>query len=47
MGHDRSMGSRLLDQSEADAANARLIRDMIFRRDAALETAQDEERKAS
>jgi two-component system, chemotaxis family, protein-glutamate methylesterase/glutaminase len=47
MGHNRNMGSRLLDQSEADAANARIIRDMIFRRDAELETAQAEERKAS
>lgn len=47
MGHDRRMGSRLLDQSESHAANARLIRDMIFRRDAELETEQAEERKAS
>lgn len=36
MGTDRSMSGRLLDQSSADAANARLIRDMIFQRDAAL-----------
>lgn len=47
MGPDRSMSSRMLDQSEADADNARIIRDMIFRRDAALETAPAEERKAS
>ena len=37
MGIDRTMSSRLLDQSAADAANAHLIRDMIFRRDAELE----------
>jgi len=37
MGMDRTMSSRLLDQSAADAANAHLIRDMIFRCDAELE----------
>jgi two-component system chemotaxis response regulator CheB len=37
MGFDRTTSSRFLDQSAADASNARLIRDMIFRRDAELE----------
>ncbi|HEX3822113.1 MAG TPA: chemotaxis protein CheB [Candidatus Sulfotelmatobacter sp.] len=37
MGLLRSVSSRMLDQSTADAANARLIRDMIFRHDAELE----------
>lgn len=37
VGKDRKMSRRLFDQSEADATNARLIRDMIFRRDAELE----------
>jgi two-component system, chemotaxis family, protein-glutamate methylesterase/glutaminase len=32
-----SVTARLLDQSEADTDNARLLRDMIFRRDAELE----------
>jgi hypothetical protein len=32
-----SVTARLLDQSEADTENARLLRDMIFRRDAELE----------
>ena len=36
-GMDKKMSGRLLDQSAADAANARLIRDMIFHRDAQLE----------
>ena len=44
MGVGRSMSSRLLDQSAADASNARLIRDMIFRRDAELETEEFESR---
>jgi hypothetical protein len=39
------MSSRLLDQSSADAANARLIRDMIFRRDAALQSESVESAK--
>lgn len=34
---DRSMSSRLLEQSSADVANARLIREMIFNGDAKLE----------
>jgi two-component system, chemotaxis family, protein-glutamate methylesterase/glutaminase len=34
---DANMSARLNDQSDADATNARLIRDMIFRRDAQLE----------
>jgi len=37
MGRQSNMSKRLLDQSAADDANARLIRDMIFRRDAELE----------
>jgi len=36
-GIENAMPSRLLDQSSADAANARLIREMIFRRDAELQ----------
>lgn len=36
-GMDKKMSGRLLDQSAADAANARIIRDMIFHRDAELE----------
>jgi two-component system chemotaxis response regulator CheB len=35
--------SRLRDQSAADDANAQIIRDMIFARDAALEQADDSE----
>jgi len=38
MGVDQRMSSRLLDQGAADTANARLIRDMIFERDAELES---------
>jgi two-component system chemotaxis response regulator CheB len=34
---DPNMSARLADQSDSDAGNARLIRDMIFRRDAQLE----------
>jgi two-component system chemotaxis response regulator CheB len=45
------MSARLLDQSSADAANAKLIRDMIFRRDAELETeephSESQERKTA
>lgn len=37
MGLNRVTSSRLLDQSDADSENARLIRSMIFRRDAQLE----------
>jgi len=37
MGLNPGMSSRLLDQSSADAGNARLIRDMIFRCDAEVE----------
>lgn len=37
MGHDQQTIHRLREQSAADETNARLIRDMIFRRDAALE----------
>ena len=43
MGH--SISSRLLDQSSADAANAHLIRDMIFRRDAELQSEGSESEK--
>lgn len=38
MGAESPMSRRLLDQSAADVANARLIRDMIFRRDAELDS---------
>ena len=38
MGEESSMYLRLLDQSASDSTNARLIRDMIFRRDAELES---------
>ena len=37
---DPSLSSRLLDQCNADTANARLIREMIFRQDAELEPDQ-------
>jgi two-component system, chemotaxis family, protein-glutamate methylesterase/glutaminase len=37
MARDRNMSARLLDQSTADIANARLIRDMIFDHDRELE----------
>jgi len=37
MGFDPATSSRMIDQSKADAASARLIRDIIFRRDAELE----------
>jgi two-component system chemotaxis response regulator CheB len=37
MGQETRIGGSLRDQSAADAANARLIRDMIFHRDAELE----------
>jgi len=37
MGLDPGTSSRLIDPSDAEAANARLIRDIIFRRDAELE----------
>ena len=40
MESNSNMSSRLHDQSAADADNARMIRDMIFRRDAELEPAQ-------
>ena len=39
---NRATSARLRDQSVADAANARIIRDMIFRRDAELEAAEPE-----
>jgi two-component system chemotaxis response regulator CheB len=46
MGIDPRTSSRMIDQAGADAANARLIRDIIFRRDAELELDVDEsERK--
>ena len=45
MGANRSISSRLLDQSTADASNACLIRDMIFRRDAELESLDFETEK--
>jgi len=45
IGIERSMSSRLLDQSSADAAHARLIRDMIFRRDAELHQDESEPEK--
>ena len=45
MGANRSISSRLLDQSTADASNARLIRDMISRRDAELESLEFETEK--
>lgn len=38
MGEESGISRRLLDQSASDATNARLIRDMIFRRDAKLES---------
>lgn len=47
IGIERSMSSRLLDQSSADAANARLIRDMIFRGDAKLQQEEFEAEKRS
>ena len=45
IGIERSMSSRLLDQSSADAANARLIRDMIFRGDTELQQDKSEPEK--
>jgi len=39
------MSSRLLDQSSADAANAHLIRDLIFRHDAELRPEESEPEK--
>ena len=42
---DKKTVDRLREQSEADDANARLIRDMIFRRDAALEAGESESQK--
>jgi two-component system chemotaxis response regulator CheB len=49
---DPNISSRLLDQSSADAAHARLIRDMIFHRDAQLQpevsaSENNEERKTA
>jgi two-component system chemotaxis response regulator CheB len=44
LGGDKLIAGRLRDQSSADDANARVIRDMIFHRDAALEA---EETKSS
>ena len=41
-----TVSSRLADQSDADTENARLIRDMIFRRDAELEAERTERNKA-
>lgn len=38
----KNMNARLLDQSSADAASARIIRDMIFHRDAQLEGKQSD-----
>jgi two-component system, chemotaxis family, protein-glutamate methylesterase/glutaminase len=42
MGRETVMGKRMIDQCSADSANARLIRDMIFRRDAELESGKVE-----
>jgi hypothetical protein len=42
---ERSMSYRLLDQSSADAANARLIRDMIFRGDGEVQLEEFEDKK--
>ena len=42
---DPKAGLRFRDQAAADDANARLVRDMIFRRDAALEAARRDEPK--
>lgn len=42
---DRKATLRFRDQAAADDANARLIRDMIFRRDAALEAVEADEPK--
>jgi len=44
---DRKSSSRLRDQSIADDANARIIRNMIFARDAALEEGHDTELEKS
>lgn len=44
---DRKSSSRLRDQSTADDANARIIRDMIFARDAALGDGNDAELEKS
>ena len=45
MGLEPAMSSRLLDQSAADTTNARVIRDLIFRRDAELESEEWESEK--
>lgn len=42
---NKTMAGRLRDQSVADDAHARVIRDMIFRRDAELEAEEPESRK--
>lgn len=44
LGGDQRAGVRLRDQSAADDVNARVIRDMIFRRDAELEAGKPVER---
>jgi two-component system chemotaxis response regulator CheB len=44
---DQRMAGRLRDQSVADDVNARLIRDMIFQRDAALEHEESQLRKSA
>lgn len=44
---DRKTAIRLRDQSSADQTNARLIRDMIFKRDAELDGQQLESRKTA
>ena len=44
---DRKSSSRLRDQSIADDTNARIIRDMIFARDAALDEGHDSELERS
>jgi two-component system, chemotaxis family, protein-glutamate methylesterase/glutaminase len=40
---DKALSQRLHDQSASDAANARLIRDMIFQRDAELDKSEKPE----
>lgn len=46
MGLARNMASRLIDQSTADAGNARLIRDMIFGHDAELDLGPGQKKEA-
>jgi Arc/MetJ-type ribon-helix-helix transcriptional regulator len=46
IGLHQNMSLRMLDQSDADVANVRRIRDMIFQLDAKLEPAKFESKKA-